>query len=78
MKIRKIHNNTNSVPLQGLGVNSPLGVGGRSGGTFWVLVKLSFRSLIGNGLKTWLIVFVLSFTFVLIIFMQGLLEGWSR
>ena len=36
------------------------------------------RSLIGNGLKTWLNVFVLSFTFVLIIFMQGLLEGWNR
>jgi len=36
------------------------------------------RSLIGNGLKTWLNVFVLSFTFVLIIFMQGILEGWNR
>ncbi len=54
--------------------NSLLGVGG----SFWVLVKLAFRNLIGNGLKTWLTVFVLSFTFVLIVFMQGLLEGWSR
>jgi len=45
---------------------------------FWVLVKSAFRSLIGNGLKTWLTVFVLSFTFVLIIFMQALLDGWSR
>ncbi len=61
-----------------LGVRGHLGAGGRSGGTFFVLVKSAFRSLIGNGLKTWLIVSVLSFTFVLIIFMQGLLEGWSR
>lgn len=36
------------------------------------------RSLIGNGLKTWLNVFVLSFAFVLIIISQGLLEGWNR
>jgi len=43
-----------------------------------LLVKTAFKSLIGNGLKTWLNVFVLSFTFVLIIFMQGLLEGWNR
>ncbi len=42
------------------------------------LFKMTLRSLIGNGLKTWLNVFVLSFTFVLIIFMQGLLEGWNR
>lgn len=38
----------------------------------------AYRSLIGNGLKTWLNVSVLSVSFVLIIFMQGLLEGWSR
>jgi len=43
-----------------------------------LLIKTAMRSLIGNGLKTWLNVFVLSFTFVLIIFMQGLLEGWNR
>jgi len=43
-----------------------------------LLIKTALRSLIGNGLKTWLNVFVLSFTFVLIIFMQGLLEGWNR
>lgn len=45
---------------------------------FWVLVKSAFRSLMGNGLKTWLTVSVLSFTFVLIIFMQALLDGWSH
>ncbi|MDP4240264.1 MAG: FtsX-like permease family protein [Bacteroidota bacterium] len=43
-----------------------------------LLIKTALRSLIGNGLKTWLNVFVLSFSFVLIIFMQGLLEGWNR
>ncbi len=42
------------------------------------MIKMALRSLIGNGLKTWLNVFVLSFTSVLIIFMQGLLEGWNR
>jgi len=59
---KNISNESNLVPLQGLGV----------------LFKTAMRSLIGNGLKTWLNVFVLSFTFVLIIFMQGLLEGWNR
>ncbi len=59
-----------------LGVEGHLGAGGFLGSIF--LFKTAFRSLIGNGLKTWLNVFVLSFTFVLIIFMQGLLEGWNR
>lgn len=40
------------------------------------LFKTAFRGLMGNGLKAWLTIFVLSFTFVLIIFMQGLIEGW--
>lgn len=42
------------------------------------LVGLVFRNLLGNGLKTWLNVFVLSVSFVLIIFSMGLLEGWNR
>jgi len=42
-----------------------------------VLFKTAFRSLIGNGLKTWLNVFVLSVTFVMIIALQGILKGWS-
>ena len=42
------------------------------------LFKTAFRSLIGNGLKTWLNVFVLSISFVLIVVMQGLLKGWSN
>jgi ABC-type lipoprotein release transport system permease subunit len=55
--------------------SSPLGVRGRLGGIF--LFKTAFRSLIGNGLKTWLNVFVLSISFVLIILLQGILKGWS-
>ena len=43
-----------------------------------ILAKTAIKSLLGNGLKTWLNVFVLSISFVLIIFMQGLLEGWSK
>lgn len=50
--------------------NSPFG-GWRA------LFKTAFRSLIGNGLKTWLNVFVLSISFVLIILLQGILKGWS-
>ena len=42
-----------------------------------VLFKTAFRSLIGNGLKTWLNVFVLSVTFVMILALQGILRGWS-
>jgi ABC-type lipoprotein release transport system permease subunit len=41
-------------------------------------LKTAFRSLIGNGLKTWLNVFVLSISFVLIILLQGILKGWSN
>jgi len=42
------------------------------------LFKTAFRSLIGNGLKTWLNVFVLSISFVLILLLQGILKGWSN
>ncbi len=40
--------------------------------------KLAFRNLIGAGLRTWLNVIVLSFSFVVIIFFKGLLDGWDR
>ena len=46
--------------------------------SFKGLLGFVLRNLIGNGLKTWLNVFVLSFSFVLIIFSMGLLEGWNR
>lgn len=38
----------------------------------------AFKGLLGNGLKTWLNVFVLSISFVLIILLQGILKGWSN
>lgn len=41
-------------------------------------LKLAFRNLIGAGLRTWLNVAILSFAFVLIIFYNGLIDGWNR
>ncbi len=41
-------------------------------------LKLAFRNLIGAGLRTWLNVIVLSFSFVIIIWMKGILVGWDR
>lgn len=43
-----------------------------------LLLKTALQSLIGNGLKTWLTVFVLSMALVMIIIMQGILHGWSQ
>lgn len=43
-----------------------------------LLLKTALQSLIGNGLKTWLTVFVLSMAIVMIIIMQGILHGWSQ
>ncbi len=40
--------------------------------------KLAFRNLIGAGLRTWLNVIVLSFSFVVIIFMKGVMVGWDH
>ncbi|HRZ41689.1 MAG TPA: FtsX-like permease family protein [Bacteroidales bacterium] len=41
-------------------------------------LKLAFRNLLGAGLRTWLNVSVLSFTFVVIVFYNGMLDGWNR
>ena len=41
-------------------------------------LKLAFKNLLGAGLRTWLNVSVLSFAFVLIIFYNGMLDGWNR
>lgn len=41
-------------------------------------LKLAFKNLIGAGLRTWLNVSVLSFAYVLIIFWNGMLNGWDR
>ena len=42
------------------------------------ILKLALKNLLGAGLRTWLNVFVLSLSFVLIIFTQGLLEGMNK
>lgn len=42
------------------------------------VLKLAVKNLLGAGLRTWLNVFVLSLSFVLIIFTQGLLEGMNK
>jgi putative ABC transport system permease protein len=41
-------------------------------------LKLAYRNLIGAGLRTWLNVVVLSFSFVVIIWMKGILVGWDH
>ena len=40
--------------------------------------KLAYKNLMGAGLRTLLIVFVLSLAYVLIIYMNGLYQGWDR
>jgi ABC-type lipoprotein release transport system permease subunit len=41
-------------------------------------LQLAYKNLIGAGLRTWLNVAVLSFAFVIIIFFNGLMDGWNR
>ncbi len=41
-------------------------------------IKLAFKNLLGAGLRTWLNVAVLSFAFILIIFYNGMIDGWNR
>jgi putative ABC transport system permease protein len=41
-------------------------------------LKLAIKNLIGAGLRTWLNVIVLSFSFVIIIAARGILVGWDR
>ncbi|MEN8156039.1 MAG: FtsX-like permease family protein [Bacteroidota bacterium] len=43
-----------------------------------IALKLAYRNLVGAGLRTVLIVIVLSLAYVLIIFMNGLYQGWDR
>ena len=40
--------------------------------------KLAFKNLMGNGKRTWLNVSVLSIAFVVIIFFNGMLDGWNK
>lgn len=39
---------------------------------------LAYKNLIGAGLRTWLNAGVLSFAFVIIIFYNGLIDGWNK
>ncbi|PKP36047.1 MAG: ABC transporter permease, partial [Bacteroidetes bacterium HGW-Bacteroidetes-15] len=41
-------------------------------------IKLVVRNLIGAGLRTWLNVIVLSFSYVIIIWMNGVMIGWEE
>ncbi len=41
-------------------------------------LKLAYRNLVGAGLRTWLNVIVLSFSFVVIIWMKGIMVGWDH
>lgn len=41
-------------------------------------LKLALKNLIGAGLRTWLNVAVLSFAFVLMVFYNGMIDGWNR
>jgi len=43
-----------------------------------LLLQLAIKNLIGAGLRTWLNVIVLSFSFVIIIWHKGILDGWDR
>jgi ABC-type lipoprotein release transport system permease subunit len=43
-----------------------------------IAFKLAFKNLIGAGLRTWLNVSVLSLAFVIIIFYNGMIDGWNR
>jgi putative ABC transport system permease protein len=40
-------------------------------------LKLAFKNLMGAGLRTWLNVSVLSIAFVIIVFYNGMLDGWN-
>ena len=43
-----------------------------------ITLRLAYRNLMGAGLRTWLNTIVLSMSYVLIIWMQGLLNGWNQ
>ena len=43
-----------------------------------LLFRLAAKNLIGAGMRTWLNVIVLSFSFIIIIWHKGLLDGWDR
>ncbi len=44
----------------------------------FTIFKLAIRNLLGAGLRTWLNVIVLSFSYVVIIWYNGLMDGWNK
>jgi ABC-type lipoprotein release transport system permease subunit len=42
-----------------------------------IALKLAYRNMMGAGLRTWLTVSVLAFTFVMIVMQFGFLRGWN-
>ena len=43
-----------------------------------IAFQLAYRNLMGAGLKTWLNVGILAFTFILIVFQNGFMDGWNK
>lgn len=43
-----------------------------------LILKLAFRNLLGAGKRTWLNAIVLSLSFVVIIFYNGMMDGWNQ
>jgi len=43
-----------------------------------IAIKLAIKNLMGAGLRTLLIVFVMSLAYVLIVYMNGIYQGWDR
>jgi ABC-type lipoprotein release transport system permease subunit len=43
-----------------------------------LILKTSFKNIIGAGKRTWLNVTVLSFTFVIMVMYNGLIDGWRQ
>ena len=43
-----------------------------------LIFKLALKNLLGAGMRTWLNVIVLSFAYVIIIFYNGLIDGWNE
>ncbi len=43
-----------------------------------IIPRLAWRNLVGAGLRTWLSVIVLSISYVIIIWQNGLLDGWNQ
>jgi putative ABC transport system permease protein len=50
----------------------------KKSGLMKMAFQLAFKNLVGAGLRTWLNVVVLSFSFVVMVFYNGMLDGWNQ